>query len=226
MNTVADPARSPTFTFFGNPNFYFENFQPPSTTPVVGTGDSWNHGDIQPEIGRTFIGIVGPGVRKLGVTQPSDFFTDHVDVRPTLLFLLGLTDDYQDDGRVILEVLDPNILPSSLHAHSDTLLKLGHIYKQISAPFGQLAARALTVSTYALESDSAGDVTYANLEGLIGLWTAQRDGLAAQIQSMLEAAEFNEQAINEQEAKQLINQGQALLDQASACASNPGKCAL
>jgi hypothetical protein len=61
----------------------------------------WNHGDIQPQIARTFIGIVGPGVKKLGVTNPSDFFTDHVDLRPTMMMLTGLTDDYQHDGRVI-----------------------------------------------------------------------------------------------------------------------------
>lgn len=224
MNTEADPARTPTFTFFGNPNFYFESFGPP--TPVVFTADSWNHGDIQPEIGRTFIGIVGPGVRKLGVTGPSDFFTDHVDVRPTLLWLVGLVDDYQDDGRVILEVLDRDILPKSLHAHSDTLLKLGQIYKQINAPFGQLAASTLTVSTYALQSDTAGDATYTNLENQIASWTAQRDNLTAQIQSILEGAEFNGEAINEQEAKRLIDRGQALLDRASACALNPGICAL
>src|SRR5262249_40186564 len=64
MNTLADPNRTPTFTFFGNPNFFFIPSSPPgSTAPTVFTGDSWNHGDIQPEIGRTFIGIVGPGVQ-------------------------------------------------------------------------------------------------------------------------------------------------------------------
>ena len=224
MNTVADPARTPTFTFFGDPNFYFESFGP--DTPVVFTGDSWNHGDIQPEIGRTFIGIVGPGVRKLGVTEPSDFFTDHVDVRPTLLWLVGLVDDYQSDGRVILEVLDRNILPKSLHAHSDTLLKLGQIYKQINAPFGELASSTLTVSTYALQSDAAGDATYTALENQIASWTAQRDDLTAQIQSILEGTEFNGEAINEQKAKHLIDRGRALLDQARDCASNPAICAL
>jgi hypothetical protein len=226
MNTEADPAREPTFTFFGNPNFFFES--PPSftsTTPVVGTGFAWNHGDIQPEIARTFIGIAGPGVRNLGVTQPSDFFTDHVDVRPTLIFLTGLTDDYQHDGRVILELLDPNILPSSLHAHSNTLLQLGQIYKQINAPFGQLAKSTLTVSTYALESNTSGDTTYTNLEGQIASWTTERDGLTAQIKAMLEDAEFIGEAINEQQAKQIINAGQALLNQARACASDPGNCA-
>jgi len=225
MNTTADPAREPTFTFFGNPNFFFES--PPSftsTTPVVGTSFAWNHGDIQPEIARTFIGIVGPGVKTLGATKPTDFFTDHVDVRPTIMFLLGLTDDYEHDGRVILELLNPNILPSSLHAHSATLLQLGQIYKQINAPFGELAESALTVSTYAIESNSTGDATYTNLEGQIASWTTQRDGLTAQIKSMLEGAEFNGQAIDENQAKKIISDGEALLKQASACASSPGTC--
>ena len=44
---------------------------PPPAYPVVGTGFAWNHGDIQPEIARTFIGIVGPGVKNLGVTKPT-----------------------------------------------------------------------------------------------------------------------------------------------------------
>jgi hypothetical protein len=218
MNTIADPARSPTFTFFGNPNFFFESSG--SLTPTVFTGDSWNHGDLQPEIARTFIGIAGPGVQNLGVTQPSNFFTDHVDVRPTLMFLTGLTDDYQHDGRVILELLDRNILPSSLHANSETLLELGQIYKQINAPFGQLAESMFTVSTFALQSNSTNDTLYTQLEDQISSWTAQRDSIASQIKEMLEAAEFDGQSINEQEAKALIAQGQALLNLAAATASS------
>jgi hypothetical protein len=220
MSSLADPARSPTFTFFGNPNFFLQSSGPP--TPVIGTGDSWNHGDIQPEIGRTFIGIVGPGVRNLGVTQPADFFTDHVDLRPTMLYLLGLKDDYSSDGRVIFELIEGNIQ----QVHSVTLLQLGQIYKQINAPFGQLAASTLAVSTYALQSDSVGDMTYTRLENRIASWTVERDELVAQIQSMLQGAEFQGQAINDQQAQQIISQAQSLLDQASACASNPAACAL
>ena len=230
MNTVADPNREPTFTFFGNPNFFFVTSG--STSPTVGSnvgsGFAWNHGDIQPEIARTFIGIVGPGVKKLGVTQPSDFFTDHVDVRPTMMFLAGLTDDYQHDGRVILELLDPNILPGSLHAHSDTLLQLGQVLKQIDAPFGELAEDTLTVSNYGITSTSAGDAVYNSLEAKIVAWTTQRDELADQIKSMLEGAEFGEHGgvpIDEQAAKSIINQAQALLSEANACAASPGKCA-
>jgi arylsulfatase A-like enzyme len=68
----------------------------------------------QPEIARTFIAIAGPGVKNLGVTQPSDFSTDHVDVRPTIMSLAGLNDDYSHDGRTILEFLDPAVLPASI----------------------------------------------------------------------------------------------------------------
>ncbi len=222
MNTVADPNREPTFTFFGNPNFFFETVG--STTPVVGTGFAWNHGDIQPEIARTFIAIAGPGVRNLGVTEPQDFFTDHVDLRPTMMTLLGLSDDYQHDGRTIVELLDPKILPSSLHAHSDTLLQLGQIYKKIDAPFGELSESTLTVSTFAITSTSAGDVVYNNLENLISQWTLERDGLAAQIKAMLEGAEFNGIPIDEKAANDLIAEAQALLDQANHCASHLGTC--
>ncbi len=223
MSSASDPNRDPTFTFFGDPNFFFETTG--SLSSIVGTGFAWNHGDIQPEIARTFIGMVGPGVRPIGVTQPTDFFTDHTDVRPTMMYLLGLTDDYQHDGRVILEMLDPNTLSGTLHAHSHTLLELGQIYKQINAPFGSLAQSTLTVSTYAIESTSQGDTIYTNLENRIASWTAQRDALATKIKQLLSQAQFSGLAINEQQAKQLISLSQALLDQASACASSPAACA-
>jgi hypothetical protein len=168
--------------------------------------------------------MAGPGVKRMGVTEPSDFFTDRVDVRPTMMFPLGLTDDYQHDGRVVLEMLDPNFQPNSLHAHTDTLLKLGQMYKQINAPFGALAQSTLTVSTYAIESTSDGDAVYTNLENQIAAWTAQRDDLAAQMIAMLEGAEFGGLAINKQQSKQLVGAGQALFNLAGACAANPGSC--
>jgi hypothetical protein len=222
MSSTVDPNRDPTFTFFGDPNFFFETTGNPN--PIVGTGFAWNHGDIQPEIARTFIAMAGPGVRPIGITQPSDFFSDHADLRPTMMYLLGLKDDYQHDGRVILEMVDPNVLPSSVHAHAETLLRLGQIYKQINAPFGALAQSTLTVSNFAIQSTSDSDVVYNNLESKIASWTTQRDALAAQIKAMLEGAEFSGLAINEQQAKQIISASQGLLNEASACASNPGSC--
>jgi hypothetical protein len=222
MSSSVDPNRDPTFTMFGDPNFFFETTG--NTTPVVGPGFAWNHGDIQPEIARTYIAMAGPGVRNIGVSQPTDFFTDHVDLRPTMMYLLGLKDDYQHDGRVILEMVDPNILPSSVHAHSETLLRLGQAYKQINAPFGSLSQSTLTVSTFAIQSTSDGDAVYNALEAKIASWASQRDALASQMKSMLEGAEFGGLSINEQQAKQLISASQTLLDQASACAANPASC--
>jgi hypothetical protein len=223
MNAPSDPAREPTFTFFGNPNFFFETVG--SATPVVGTGFAWNHGDIQPDIARTFIGIVGPGVKNLGITQPNDFFTDHVDVRPTMMLLTGLTDDYQHDGRAILEVLDPHVLPKQLRAHSDTLQLLGQVYKQINAPFGQLAENTLKVSTFAIESNSNGDAVYTELENKIASWTVERDDLAGQIKPMIEGAEFNGQDIDEFQAWLLILRGLGLLERADVCADHLNQCA-
>jgi hypothetical protein len=160
------------------------------------------------------------------VTESEDFFTDHVDVRPTMMFLTGLADDYQHDGRVILELLDQKVLPSSLHAHSNTLLQLGQIYKQINAPFGDLAKSTLKVSTYAIESDSPGDAVYNNLEHQIASWTVERDELTSEIKSMLEAAEFRGQPISEEGAFHIIVEGQALLGEASFCASLPQVCSV
>ena len=186
----------------------------------VGTGFAWNHGDIQPEIARTFIGIAGPGVKNLGVTTPQDFFTDHVDLRPTMMTLLGLKDDYQHDGRVLMELIQPNALSGDLHAHHETLLRLGQAYKQINAPFGQLAQSTLVISTHALQSTSMNDSTYTQLEGQIAAWTTQRDNLAAQMKALLEGAEFGGQAVSEKQAKSLISQAQSLIDQASSLAAS------
>lgn len=223
MHSEVDPNRDPTFTFFGNPNFFFQSSGP--ATPVVGTGFAWNHGDVQPEIARTFIGMVGPGVKNLGITRPGDFFTDHVDLRPTIMTLTGLTDDYQHDGRVITEMLDESVLPSSLKRHKNTLESLGQVYKQINAPFGQLAQDTLKISTYAITSTSPGDKVYDNLESKIAAWTNERDGMASQMKQMLEEAEFGGVPVNEKVARDLIDQGQDLIHLADGCVANLARCA-
>jgi hypothetical protein len=224
MSSASDPSRNPTFTLFGNPNFFFESTG--TLTPSVGPGFAWNHGDIQPQIARTFIGMVGPGVLNLGVTRPDQFFTDHVDVRPTLMYLTGLTDDYQHDGRVILEMLDPHTLPPSLRANAFALELLGQLYKQLNAPFGALAQSTLKVSTFALLSDSPGDATYTRLESKIASWTSRRDALAAQIQSILDGAEFHGRRVrDDDQLLRIFSQGLELLFVAEACADGPSRCA-
>ena len=87
MNTVCGPQPRADLHVLWRSQFLLRNCRQLQPAPVVGTGFAWNHGDIQPEIARTFIGIVGPGVKNLGVTMPQDFFTDHVDLRPTMMSL-------------------------------------------------------------------------------------------------------------------------------------------
>jgi len=211
-----DSARTPSFTFFGDPDYFFQSSGP--ATPVIGNGFAWNHGDIQPEIARTFIGVVGPGVQQLGAT--SAFFSDHVDVRPTLMFLVGLTDDYTHDGRVLSEIVNGNILPKGMHDNRKLAEALGQAYKSINAPFGALAMASLKVSTAALASNSPGDTEYLSLENEIQGWTEQRDSLAAQMKSILEAAEFKGARIDTKRAQNLIAAAAELVAQAESAASS------
>ena len=48
------------------------------------------------EIGNTWVGMVGPGIQRNGVDSTT--WTDHTNLRPTILALTGLKDDYVDDG--------------------------------------------------------------------------------------------------------------------------------
>jgi hypothetical protein len=231
---TADPARTPSFTMFGAQDYWFVGFG--ANTPTADPTAAWNHGGIQPQIGRDWLGIVGPGVRKSSSGEQSDAssengagggieFSDQTDVRPTVLAMLGLHDDYSHDGRALLEALDPSALPESMQAHFDTLLNLGRVYKQINAPFGDLGLTSLKVSTVALASSSSGDATYTKLENKIAAWQTQRNSLADKMRAILDAAQ-NNQTISDSEAEELIQQGEALLNQVHACAAAGAKCAL
>jgi len=115
----ADPLRLPTFTLFGNADFFFQDRCVAGANPDAGcwkqnAGFAWNHGDDQPEIASTWQGWVGPGVQNLGVD--GSLWTDHPDARPTLLSLLGLSDDYTEDGRAIAQIMTPAATPASLEA--------------------------------------------------------------------------------------------------------------
>jgi hypothetical protein len=214
----ADPKRTPTFTMFGNDDFFFQTTNLSGgcagSTVCANPGFAWNHGDFQEEIGNTWVGIVGPGVQHNGVDSTT--WSDHTNVRPTMLALLGLKDDYVDDGRVLIEGLTTQATPHSLVAHRETVLRLGAVYEQVNAPFGQFAMDTLRASTTALSSD---DATYTSIENQIASLTAQRDALVSQhILPALNGAAFDGQALNEQQAKSWIDQANSLLDQARTLA--------
>jgi len=221
---TADPFRTPTFTLFAEADWFFFASATPAicATPAAcaliparsNSSFAWNHGGIQDEVANIWVGFVGPGIRHMG--EVSDIWTDHTDLRPTILTLIGLKDDYGHDGRAVVEFLYDWAVPQTLIAHRETLLRLGAIYKQLNAPFGKFAMDTLIASTRALASNDSGDATYTSIENMIADLTAQRDALAAQIKAALDAAAFERRALNEQQAKDWINQTQSLLGEAHA----------
>ena len=212
MWTNGDPARNATFVFFGNPDYFITDFPSSTCETCIGPAFAWNHGDIQPEIAKTWVGFAGPGVKALG---RSFVWTDHTDVRPTMLEILGLADSYVLDGRVVTQLLRPKDYSAALAAHLATAERLGAIYKQLNAPFGAFGMSLLQASTHALAGD---DATYTAIEGQIAGLTLQRDALAFQIRGALNGAAFSGAALDEQQSAAWIAQAQSLLDQAAALA--------
>jgi len=208
---TADPARTPTFTMFANPNYYLYAGAPNCNSPCITEQPAyaWNHGDVSPDINTTWLGMVGPGVKNLGATNA--IWTDHTDNRPTMLALLGLKDDYVSDGRVISEVIYNWALPQSMLTHQTTLTQLVQIYKQIDAPLGELGMKSLQYSTTALESNTPGDKEYNKIENQLTNITALRNSIAASMSALINGAEFNDQPISVSQAKQLIKQANGLL---------------
>jgi len=222
---TADPFRTPTFTPFADPDWFFfaTSGTPPATCATqaacafiparTNQSFAWNHGDIQDEIASTWVGYVGQGVDPAGVDSTT--WSDHTDVRPTILELVGLNDDYVHDGRVISEILEGYARPLALKK-STSFVALAQVYKQLNAPFGAFAMATLRASTKALASNDADDATYNSIEGQIQALTTQRNTLAAQMISLLDGAEFNGQTFSDAQAQSLIGQGQTLLNQANA----------
>jgi hypothetical protein len=235
---TADPLRTPTFTPFAQGDYFLSAgslsaaavpcndsdsvatnhcvFLPNTTRP--NQTFAWNHGGIQPEIRNTWIGWVGPGVEKKH--QTNKVWTDHTDIRPTMLALLGLHDSYVSDGRVVTEFLNADAIPRALDGHGHTPQDLGTAYKQIMASFGQFSMDTLAASTGALASTSAGDATYANTETALANLGAQRDTLAAKIRAALWGAEFKNVRIDERQARDWIRQAHDLLHQSSTLAAS------
>jgi hypothetical protein len=222
----ADPKRTPTLTMFGDADFFFiagsNSAACGGTQPLcVDPAFAWNHGDYQDEIANTWLGIVGPGVANNGIDSAT--WTDHVDVRPTMNAVLGLGDDYLDDGRVITQVLTNKALPNELHEHQNTSEQLGAVYKAINAPFGKFALDTLVASTTALKQPDtpAGNLAYDQIEAKIANLTAERNVIAGAIRAALNDAASGNAKIDEGNAKAWINQGQALLDAAAQLAATP-----
>lgn len=218
---TADSARTPTFVLFADPNYFLFAGAANCNSPCVTEqpGFAWNHGDVQPEITTTWLGMVGPGIDQAGIENT--IWSDHTDIRPTMLVLVGLKDDYAHEGRALVETFSGWAIPAAVKKNG-AFVPLAQALKQIDAPVGPLGLASLQASTVGLESGNAqDDSTYSSVETQLIAFTSQRDLLAAQILTLLEDAAFNNQPISQQQAGPLIQQAQALLGDVQAFANNP-----
>jgi hypothetical protein len=182
----------------------------------INNGFAWDHGYYAPEIDNTWMGIVGPGVANKGVdgrsaadgpnsadgansdpkllTQIADpgTWADETDIRPTLMALTGLKDDYVADGRVLVE--DLTSPPDK--AGQPKYERLAVCYKQLNASVGQFGADLIVADTAGLKTGSStDDSTYLDTLSQIQSLGAARDALATKIKNDLFGAEFNNNPI-------------------------------
>jgi hypothetical protein len=202
---TGDPQRTPSFVMFGDPDYFF---QTTGADAQEAPGFAWNHGGVDPAINTTFLGLVGPGVARHGIDSTT--WSDHADIRPTMLNILGLQDDYVHDGRTLVEDLTSAGMSPGIRSRKLEFQLLAQAYKLINAPVGYLGLSTLGASTRALAGD---DATYTQIEGQLTSLATQRNALAAQIIQVLENAEFNNQPVRSDVASLLISQAEALLYQ-------------
>jgi hypothetical protein len=186
----------------------------PADCVTVDDGFAWDHGDYAAEINTNYVGFVGPGVKHLGLdgSPPADgpnsagpnsgqtvvadsgttgTWTDETDIRPTEIYLVGLKDDYEHDGRVITEILaNPNRALSAPGVAS-----LGACYKQLNSSVGQFGNFTLQADTKAIESSTPGDIRYLATDKALSALDHVRDALALRIKADLEAAAFDDTTI-------------------------------
>jgi hypothetical protein len=215
---TGDPQRTPTFTGFADPDYLVFAGAADCAAPCVQVQPAfaWNHGDVSPDINVTWLGMVGPGVRHLGLT--SKVWTDHTDARPTMLTLLGLSDDYRSDGRAVVEFLRPDRLPHSLAGHREAFTDLSNIYKQLNACVGQFGTDTLKASTKAIVSNSPGDTQYQQMSAALATLGQARDRLVEQIAAQLDEVTFHNGHLDEQQVRAEIAAAQGLLASAGQLA--------
>ncbi|MGB8105931.1 MAG: hypothetical protein WCF47_16840 [Pseudolabrys sp.] len=137
-------------------------------------------------------------------------FSDHTDVRPTMMALLGLKDSYVHDGRVLAEWLVSSALPQGIKQRQEDFIELAEDYKQLNAPLGKLGRKSLVYANRSVTSD---DTTYAKYLKKIADITSKRDALASQMKTVLNDAAFNQRPVHEGDQDGLGHRARALIDQ-------------
>jgi hypothetical protein len=240
----ADPDRTPTFTLFPKPDYFFgspvtctTDDQAPcaSNTLASAARFAWDHGYYAPTIDITWAGFVGPGVANLGLDGPAaddgpavhdpsgggtvpEFsmvgtWVDLPDIRPTILWLVGLQDSYVNDGRVLSEILAK---PNAAIAGSN-YTDLAACYKQLNASVGEFGTNTLIADTAALKSGGGGDGLFKSTQKRLSKLLSQRDALATELKNGLFDAAFEDVALPG--STSLLDRCGSLLERAEELAS-------
>lgn len=201
---TADPLRTPSVVDFAQPDYYFlQGTYTTTATSSCGPNPAsscvrqdpsfnWNHGDVQSEITKDWVGFVGPGVSNVG--QDNTTFSDHPDIVPTILALTGLRSDTTYDGRPLVEDFTADALPAGLQGGNGASVyaALGAVYKNLNAPVGPFGLSTLGYSTRALVSGSASDDSaYTNARDTLTRLGNERDGLVKRMAAVLDRLAFS-----------------------------------
>ena len=107
--TTTDPLRTPTFTDFAQPDVLLPDGYLSERAHVAGLSGRQSGVRVEPRRrpagGQRRPGSEwsGPTVQKLG--QTNAIWTDHTDIRPTMLSMLGLSSDYDMDGAAVAQLM-------------------------------------------------------------------------------------------------------------------------
>jgi hypothetical protein len=113
------------------------------------------------------------------------------------------------DGRVLAEWIDDKALPPGIRRRRENFVELAEVYKQLNAPLGELGRASMV---YANRSVADVDRVYARYLAKIGDITSQRDSLASDIKTALDAAAFGNQPVDEGSEDGLGHRARALID--------------
>jgi hypothetical protein len=210
----ADPARTPTLTLFAKPDFWVQGGPTSCGTSCVtqNTSYAWDHGDYSASINNNWAAFAGPDVANLGLdgstpaqgpssagpdsgqeTVPQQSasnpgtWVDETDLQPTMLYLVGLKEDYVPDGRVISQILAT--VPTALAPAP--VVALSTCFKQLDSSVGVFGTATLQAATAAIESSSAGDQTYTLTDAALSALEHSRDYLVGEVEQELYGAEFH-----------------------------------
>ena len=220
----SDPKRTPTFTLFGDDDFFFQignvckgPAPDPGVPECVNPGFAWNHGDDQDEIGNTWFGMVGPGVDRHGI----DSKTWTRSRRPA-----------PDDQRAArpagrLHRRRPRRDAGSRRSSRPEGARRTTPSRSSARPTSRSTRRSASSRTTRwsprpLRSSTSDALKYESIETAIANLTLTRNVLAGEIRQALNDASSGNGRIDDDQARAWIKRAQNLLDQAHALAvANP-----